>query len=218
MAQPAGQLKPAERVRLVDTHGRTLRPGKLEAGRSYVFNYPFVTTPCFLIDLGQPAEPGADLAAEDGRTYQWSGGVGPGRSIVAFSAICAHRMSYPTREVSFISYRHKPVSESAGDAGWWNRGQVIYCCSEGSVYDPRDGARVLAGPAPQPLAAIHLEYAADENALFATGIYGGDMLERFFDKFGFQVALAYGRDDIREPAHETATVWPFDEYSRNSVC
>jgi Rieske Fe-S protein len=109
---------------------------------------PYVTTPCFLIDLGAPAEAGAELETSDGRPYRWSGGVGPGRSIVAFSAICAHRMSYPTRNVSFIDYRHKPMNTEAAGDDWWSRGQVIYCCSEGSVYDPSDGARVLAGPAP----------------------------------------------------------------------
>ena len=110
MAQPAGELVPAERARLVDADGNTLTPDALTVGQSYVFHYPYVTTPCFLIDLGLPAEPGAELETSDGRPYRWSGGVGPGRSIVAFSAICAHRMSYPTRKVSFIDYRHKPMN------------------------------------------------------------------------------------------------------------
>jgi Rieske Fe-S protein len=168
-------------------------------GKSYIFHYPYVTTPCFLINLGVAAEPGEELTTSDGKPYRWSGGVGPDRSIVAFSAICAHRMSYPTRSVSFIDYRHEPMSETDIDSGWWARGQVIYCCSEGSVYDPRDGGRVLGGPAPQ-------------------GIYGGDMIEKFFTEFGFQVALAHKRDDIRSPATRTATVLPLSEYSRTGAC
>jgi arsenite oxidase small subunit len=218
LAQPAGELRPGERVRLVDPGGETLKAESLTAGRSYVFHYPYVTTPCFLIDLGAPAEPGDDLLTAEGSSYRWSGGVGPKHSIVAFSAICAHKMSYPTRAVSFIDYRHKPMSGDGTGSNWWDRGQVIYCCSEGSVYDPRDGARVMSGPAPQPLAAVSLEFEEDEQALFATGIYGGDMLENFFDKFGFQVALAHKIDDIRRPASGTATVWPLDEYSRTGVC
>ena len=218
MAQPAGELVPAERVRLVDAGGSTLRPGTLTVGQSYVFHYPYQTTPCFLIDLGSPAEPGAELETSDGRAYRWSGGAGPGRSIVAFSAICAHRMSYPTRKVSFIDYRHKPMNAEAEGDDWWSRGQVIYCCSEGSVYDPGDGARVLAGPAPQPLAAVDLEYDADAKALFARGVYGGDMLERFLTEFGFQVALAHKSDDIRRPARDVTTVWPMSEYSRTGAC
>ena len=218
IAEPAGELVPAERVRLVDGSGQTLLPEKLAVGKSYIFHYPYVTTPCFLIDLGVAAEPGEELTTSDGNPYRWSGGVGPGRSIVAFSAICAHRMSYPTRSVSFIDYRHEPMSETDIDSGWWARGQVIYCCSEGSVYDPRDGGRVLGGPAPQPLAAVSLEYDAEEQALFATGIYGGDMIEKFFTEFGFQVALAHKRDDIRSPATKTVTVLPLSEYSRTGAC
>lgn len=218
IAEPAGELARGEKVRLVDDRGQTLRSDALTVGRSYVFHYPYVTTPCFLIDLGAPAEPGAELTTSDGQPYRWSGGVGPRRSIVAFSAICAHRMSYPTRSVSFIDYRHKPMSGTSSGKDWWKRGQVIYCCSEGSVYDARDGGRVLDGPAPQPLAAVNLEYADGDNALFATGIYGGDMLERFLSEFGFQVALAHKRDDIWEPATKTARVWPMSEYSRTGAC
>jgi len=218
IAQPAGELVPAERVRLVDARGETLGLETLSVGQSNVFHYPYVTTPCFLIDLGTPAEPGAELTTSDGQSYRWSGGVGPGRSIVAFSAICAHRMSYPTRSVSFIDYRHKPMSGAGSGNDWWDRGQVIYCCSEGSVYDARDGGRVLGGPAPQPLAAVSLEYDAEDKALFATGIYGGDMLESFLSKFGFQVALTHKRDDIWQPATNTARVWSMSEYSKTGAC
>lgn len=214
----AGALRPGERVRLVDPAGKALQPDAMTVGRSYVFHYPYVTTPCFLIDLGSPADPGDELVTSDGKTYRWSGGVGPGRSIVAFSAICAHKMSYPTRDVSFIDYRHKPMSGDGKGDNWWDRGQVIYCCSEGSVYDPRDGARVLDGPAPQPLAAVRLDFVAENQALYATGVYGGDMLEQFLERFGFQVALAHKTDDIWRTASEAAIVWPLDEYSRTGVC
>ena len=65
---------------------------------------------------------------------------------------------------------------------------------------------------------MRLEYAADDKALFATGIYGGDMLERFLSEFGFQVALAHKHDDIWQPATKTARVWPMSEYSRTGAC
>jgi arsenite oxidase small subunit len=218
VAQPHGELAAAERVTLVDQDGEPLDPGALAVGESYVFQYPYVTTPCFLMDLGVAAGPGPELLTADGRPYRWSGGVGPRRSIVAFSAICAHRMSYPTRNVSFIDYRHKPLSEGDPESGWWARGQVIYCCSEGSVYDARDGGRVLSGPAPQPLAAVQLECSDEEQTIIATGTYGGDMFERFFSEFGFQIALAFGSDDIRRPARGTATVLPLSEYSKTTAC
>ena len=77
---------------------------------------------------------------------------------------------------------------------------------------------MLGGPAPQPLAAVRLEYDAEEQSLLATGIYGGDMLEKFFAEFGFQVALAHKRDDIRSPVTKTTTVLPLSEYSRTDAC
>jgi hypothetical protein len=65
---------------------------------------------------------------------------------------------------------------------------------------------------------VRLEYAGDEQALFATGVYGGDMLERFLAEFGFQLALAHKREDVRQPAREVTTVWPMSEYSRTGAC
>lgn len=215
LARPAGRLETAGRVRLVHPDGKTLRSDDLAIGENYVFHYPYVTTPCFLFDLGAPADPGEALKTADGQSYQWLGGTGPRRSVVAFSAICAHKMSYPTKDVSFISYRHRATTTGAKPRA---REQVIYCCSEGSVYDPRDGGRVLDGPAPQPLAAVQLDYDDDEHAFHATGIYGGDMIERFFDAFAYQLALQNKTDDIRRPATETAVVWPLDEYSNTEVC
>jgi hypothetical protein len=76
----------------------------------------------------------------------------------------------------------------------------------------------MAGPAPQPLAAVSLEFVEDEQALFATGIYGGAMLEQFLEKFGFQVSLAHDTDDVWRPASESTIAWPLDEYSRTGVC
>jgi Rieske Fe-S protein len=60
------------------------------------------------------------------------------------------------------------------------------------VYDPAEGARVLSGPAPQPLAAIVLEYQPDEEALYALGTVGAEQFDAFFDKYRMKVALEYG--------------------------
>jgi arsenite oxidase small subunit len=98
---------------------------------------------------------------------------------------------------------------------------VIYCCSEGSVYDPAEGCRVLGGPAPQPLAAIDLALDEDTGELRALGTYGGDMFERFFERFGFQLALQQRKDedDIRALVGATTEVVPLREYSANTnVC
>ena len=122
------------RVKLIAGNGAPLKAAAVPAERNLIFHYPFAATPCFLLNLGHPAKTSARLATADKRAYEWKGGVGPRRSIVAYSAICAHQLAYPTREISFISYR---VEKSARN----RLGNVIHCCAEHSQYDPADGAR-----------------------------------------------------------------------------
>lgn len=189
LALPAGAQAPKARLyaraKLVDERGDPVRAAALRPGVNYVFEYPFAATPCFLIRLPKPAVAAVDLRTESGQSYRWEGGTGPERTIVAYSAICAHKLTYPTKQVSFIGYRHAP-SPVAGN------GQVITCCSDRSVYDPYAGARVVAGPAPQPLASILLEYDATADELFAAGTFGGEMFDKFFEKFGFRLQLEMG--------------------------
>jgi arsenite oxidase small subunit len=174
------------RARLVDERGSPVRAEALRAGINYVFDYPFAATPCFLLRLASPPAGGIDLRTQGGGAYRWEGGVGPGRTIVAYSAICAHKLTYPTRQVSFIGYRDAP-SPVAGP------GKVITCCSDRSVYDPAAGARVVSGPAAQPLATILLEHDAKTDELAAVGTFGGEMFEQFFQKYGFRLELEMGK-------------------------
>lgn len=219
LAQGTPERTPSPPATLVDTEGRPLRLERLVVGESYVFHYPYVSTPCFLMDLGKPALPQERLETDDGRSYRWRGGVGPQRSVVAFSAICAHRMTYPTPSVSFIHYRHDEMAYTDHELKLAKREQVIYCCSEGSVYDPAEGCRVLGGPAPQPLAAIDLVLDEATGELRALGTYGGEMFEQFFDKFGFQLALQRNIADVRAPVGAVTEVLPLKDYSSNTnVC
>lgn len=189
---------------------------QLVVGEPYVFFYPYISTPCFLIDLGVEASQ-SDLTTGNGKRYQWAGGVGPTNSIVAYSAICSHKMSHPAREISFINYRHDPISFYSREGKTEQRAQLISCCSERSVYDPTDGARVLGGPAPQPLAAISLEYDAETGELHATGSYGGDMYDRFFEKFGFRAAMEHKVTDPRKPAGEKTSLQKLSSYSSQTI-
>ncbi|MEQ1516823.1 MAG: hypothetical protein ABL931_10080 [Usitatibacteraceae bacterium] len=173
------------RVKLVDADNRAIKSKSLKAHHNYVFNYPYASTPCFLLNLDQALADRVSLRTETGGTYDWPGGVGAGRSIVAYSAICAHKLAYPTSQVSFISYRPKPSAVNA-------RGQVISCCSDKSVYDPFIGAKVVSGPAPQPLAAILLEYDAKADELFAIGTFGGERFNEFFQKYDFKLSMELG--------------------------
>ncbi len=173
------------RSRLVDEYGAPIRLGKLQPGANYVFDYPYAATPCFLLRLHQAAPGGIELRTQDGNRYRWEGGVGDEKSVVAYSAICAHKMTYPTRQITFIGYRDAP-SPVAGP------GKVITCCSDRSVYDPASGARVVSGPAPQPLATILLEHDARADEAFAVGTFGGELFDAFFRKYDFRLQLEMG--------------------------
>ncbi|HEX4884726.1 MAG TPA: (2Fe-2S)-binding protein, partial [Casimicrobiaceae bacterium] len=91
---------------------------------------------------------------------------------------------YPTRDVSFIRYQ-KDRSATSG-------GAVIHCCADHSVYDPAQGARVVSGPAPQPLAAVLLEHDATTDELVAVGTVGPEQFDAFFVKYGAKLELEYG--------------------------
>ncbi len=197
------------RTQLLDVHGDPIQVRALATRTNYVFNYPFVATPCFLLDLGQPVTATVPLLRADGTSYSWSGGAGPRRSVVAFSAICAHKLAYPTREVSFI--RYQPARSPTSD------GNVIHCCADHSVYDPAAGARVLSGPAPQPLAAILLDYDPERDALFALGTVGAEQFDAFFRKYDFRLALDYGAGRAKLPVGATTVVRPLTEYCRQTI-
>ena len=203
-----------DRTALVDGDGAPVTERMLSVGETYVFHYPYATTPCFLLDLGRPVGASAELATEAGDPYVWPGGAGAERSIVAFAAICAHKMTHPARDVSFINYRHGKVRFlDASDQRREARG-VIFCCSEKSVYDPADGARVLGGPAKQPLATILLQSEPQSGALFALGTIGGEMYEAYFEKFAFRLALEHETSDIQRRCGPTSVVMDLEAYSR----
>ena len=93
---------------------------------------------------------------------------------------------------------------------------VIHCCAEHSQYDPAEGGRVLAGPAPQPLAAILLEHDPKTDGLTAVGTLGGEMFNQFFAKFEFKLAMEHG-GAVRGAAGPEARVTDLDNYCRQQV-
>ena len=196
------------RAKLVDEHGAPLLAKGIPQERNLIFHYPYAATPCFLLNLGKAVKP-VRLKTADEQVYEWNGGVGPGRSIVAYSAICAHRLTYPTREISFISYR---AEKSRGN----KFAHVIHCCSEHSQYDPAEGARVVAGPAPQPLAAILLEHDATTDELYARGTLGGELFRDFFAKYEFRLAMEMG-DRARQAVNGFCVVQGLENYCRQQV-
>ncbi|MDH3712881.1 MAG: hypothetical protein OET44_03415 [Gammaproteobacteria bacterium] len=216
-AAAAAPLREYGRARLIHPAGETIHADELLVGESYVFHYPYRTTPCFLINLGAPPDKSVVLETESGDSYEWQGGVGPQNSIVAFSAICAHKMSHPARAVSFINYRADQAIFFDADKQRRKRSDVIFCCSERSVYDPRAGAKVLGGPAPQPLAAIMLDYDDADGSLTATGTRGGEMFDQYFTKFAFRLQLEHRVSDVRLASGETTELYSVADYCATLV-
>lgn len=199
-----------ERVKLVDADGRAIKLAGLKTNHNYVFNYPFATTPCFLLSLDQPMPEKIGLKTESGQSYDWPGGVGPKKTLVAYSAICAHKLAYPSAQVSFISFRPKASRAST-------RNNVITCCADASVYDPFAGAKVLSGPAPQPLATILLEHDAKTDEIYALGTFGGEKFTEFFDKYKFKLTLDTGSSDVKARARKTTVLKDLRNFSTQTA-
>ena len=193
---------------LVDESGEPLKASSLKARVNYVFHYPFEATPVFLLDLGKPALP-QSLSTRNHDAYAWPGGVGLQRSVVAYSAICAHKLVYPTREVSFISFRRTRARRGVQD-------ELIHCCADHSQYDPARGAEVLAGPAPQPLCAVLLAYDRKADSLTAYATLGGELFDDFFRKYEMKLSLEVG-PTAKNAVSGQAVVRELEKFCRNSI-
>ncbi len=199
----AGEVQHHPRSLLTDARGNPWLARQLKAGEAFLFNYPYTASPVFLIAFEREVKP-VELATEDKQRYAAPAGVGPNRSIVAFSAICAHKLMYPTTTISFIGLRSGGRGEPA---------HVIHCCGDNSRYDPVQGARVIDGPAPQPLAAVLLEWDARSDQLYAVGTRGGEMFDAFFEKYRAKLELETGSGQ-RKPCGTAVVVQPAASYSR----
>jgi Rieske Fe-S protein len=202
------KAKEYTRTLLVDERGDPLRASQLKVHANYVFHYPFEATPVFLLDLGKTAPPHA-LSTRERNAYAWPGGVGAKKSVVAFSAICAHQLVYPTREVSFISFRKTRAQRGVQDG-------LIHCCAEHSQYDPARGAEVLAGPAPQPLCAVLLAHDSKTDSLTAYATLGGEMFDEFFRKYEVKLSLEVGAR-ARNAVQGQSVVRALEKFCRNPV-
>ena len=199
----AGEEQRHPRSLLVDSRGSPWLGRQLKEGEAFLFNYPYTVSPVFLIAFEREVKP-VELVTEDKQRYAAPAGVGPNKSIVAFSAICAHKLMYPTPTISFIGLRSGGRGEPA---------HVIHCCGDNSRYDPLQGARVIDGPAPQPLAAVLLEWDAGTDQLHAVGTRGGEMFDAFFDKYSMKLELETG-SSLRKPSGASVVVQPAASYSK----
>jgi Rieske Fe-S protein len=201
--QAAPQTRDYSRTLLVDNKGRALKSGQLAAGEPYIFNYPFQATPVFLMALPRAAAP-VELSDQQHQRYRSLRGTGPQHNIVAYSAICAHKLMYPTPQISFINIRKGQPDEPA---------HVVHCCGDNSRYDPTQGGKVISGPAPQPLAMVVLEWNAATDELHAVGTLGAEMFQAFFEKYEQRLSLEQGAK-ARNKSAQTAVVQTAANYSR----
>jgi arsenite oxidase small subunit len=106
---------------------------KIEVGAEIPFQYPDAESPAVLVRLDRPAE----------------GGVGPGQSIVAYSALCTHKGC--------------PVSFKKSHS-------MLLCACHWSSFDPAKGGRMVIGQASEPLPQISLHVS--EGVVRAIGVAG----------------------------------------------
>lgn len=205
----AAELIAYARVKLVDAQGQAIKASMLNGSYAYIFNYPYVSTPCILINLDKPVS-NNKLTTSAGVEYEWMGGVGSNKSIVSYNAICSHQLAYAGKEVSLISYNTEK-SEMAGRAG------VITCCTHNSVFDPAQGAKVISGPATGPLSSIALEHDSVTDEIYATGVYGGLLFDDFFKAYKIQLNEEFGRGKAKDLVANTAQVVPFAEYTKTII-
>ena len=74
----------------------------------------------------------------------------------------------------------------------------------------------MAGPAPQPLAAVLLEHDAKTDELYATGTLGGEMFNAFFRKYEMKLTLDMG-GRATQAAGDACAVTELDNYCRQQV-
>ncbi len=194
---------------LVKEDGSPLTEKDVQPQKAYIFFYPHTATPCFLLNLDTEVKP-TEIKLKDGRSYMWNGGVGSKKGIVAYSAICSHQWVYPTKTYAFINYypENQP-SETTKKAG------IIQCCAHLTIYDPKQGAAVLDGPAEFPLATIVLQQ--EEGNFYAVGVLGIDQFDKLFDFYRLDLRQQYGSTAKARALVDKCVVMELEKYTQAPI-
>ncbi|MFN7065715.1 MAG: Rieske 2Fe-2S domain-containing protein [Aquificaceae bacterium] len=202
--QRDSMLKTYNKAILLKEDGTPLKETDLKPHVNYIFFYPHAATPCYLIDLDQEMKP-VEVRLKENKSYTWPGGIGSKKSIVAYSAICAHQWSYPTKDYSFINYYPPDTpSETTKKAG------IIQCCAHLALYDPREGGRVIEGPAEAPLASVLFQ--EEGGNIYVIGILGVDQFTQFFENYKADLRKQYGSTAKARDLVEKCVVMEVDRY------
>jgi Rieske Fe-S protein len=173
LVPPKVGLEEFPRLLLVDERGNPIKASSIPVnGRQIaLFPYPLNNEPNMLLNLGdengKPVEvpPITVVIPQNGVSYEFPGGVGPSRSIVAYSAICQHLgCTFP--ELTFYPPGVKVMTANGP------MDKIIYCRCHGSTFDPYRGGAVVTGPTVRPLPAVVLEWDPSTDELYAVKMIG----------------------------------------------
>lgn len=151
------------RVQLLDLDGSPLRMARvmteydLNSNDIVTFNYPLRDEPNFLLNMAPPS-------GQSGGPSSVLNGVGPSKSVVAFSAICQH-LGCQAPNLAYYPPGTCPATFNG-------KNYYLHCACHGSTYDPTNGAAILTGPTVLPLPQVTLEWQASDDSIWATGVTG----------------------------------------------
>ena len=150
-----------------------------------------------MINTGQELI-GQTVPLKSGGNYQWGGGVGPNKGIVAYTAICSHNQTYPTTAKSVIN----PFPSEG----------VIKCCAHKRRFDLTKGG--VCNKKSEPLASIVLEWDEKTDQLFATGLVGRDFFKQFFKRQNRKLRVTYGSTRVAKEPVEKIQLMLLEEYTK----
>ncbi len=150
---------------------------EVESPSVWIYYYPLSDEPNFVIRFDREVPPTSVTVDATGEVYTFTGGVGPGNSIVSYSAICQHLGCIPP-----IIHYYPPGQEGTLPANvisslkTYNVTKptygVIHCNCHGSTYDPFRGAGIITHPTQRPLPFVTLKYDDLTDTLYAKKLTG----------------------------------------------
>ena len=210
----APKAKPEAKTAFYFSGNKILKLSSLPVGQAFLFHYPLVCTPALLINLGQSAPPLHAIRYRIGLNeegeHNWPGGTGPNQSIVAFSAICPHDLTYNTRQLALISYHHKKSGYYAP------QDRVITCCSHGTAYDAAKGGQPIMGPAKKPLGSVPLIYDKAEGSLAPAALQGYSVIPAFLRKHRKTLRRDFGKT-YKSKVKGKIILTPLDKFSAKTI-
>ncbi|BBG24821.1 Cytochrome b6-f complex iron-sulfur subunit [Sulfuracidifex tepidarius] len=179
-------LKSFPWIVIVDSNGNPIKASTFPVNEPTImlFQYPMLGDITFLLNMGDENDkpvaipPTKVTIPQNGATYDFPGGVGPNKSIVAYSAICQHLGCAPP-EIHFYPPKYfspggnvpnflpSSAYQAAVAAG---AKSIIHCDCHGSTYDPWHGAAVVTGPTVRPLPYVQLYWDQDTDFLYAVSM------------------------------------------------